>query len=212
MRDRSGRSASRRGGGSARLTPNGLAPPLHAIHGTTRVSRGPGTTNGDRQRSLRHQLEWFGWCAHGEVEKMTADSKRDPMTEMTGRRVDRRRLLQGAAALGMSVPALSGAMAIPGRAYFASAQDASDGIMTISQEQQQTWVRNFNPFLPESQGCRWPTHSGIYEPLFLYSLASAEITPWLAKEWAFNADNTVLTFTLQEGVTWSDGTPFTAKD
>ena len=54
---------------------------------------------------------------------MTADSKRDPMTEMTGRRVDRRRLLQGAAALGMSIPALSGAFAIPGRAYFASAQD-----------------------------------------------------------------------------------------
>ena len=88
---------------------------------------------------------------------MTADSKRDLMTEMTGRRVDRRRLLQGAAALGMSIPALSGAFAIPGRAYFASAQDASDGILTISQEQQQTWVRNFNPFLPESQGSRWPT-------------------------------------------------------
>ena len=95
------------------------------------------------------------------------------MTEMTGRRVDRRRLLQGAAALGISIPALSGAFAIPGRAYFASAQDANDGILTISQEQQQTWVRNFNPFLPESQGSRWPTNAGIHEPMIIYNTATA---------------------------------------
>jgi peptide/nickel transport system substrate-binding protein len=143
---------------------------------------------------------------------MTADSKRDLMTDMTGRRVDRRRLLQGAAALGMSIPALSGAFAIPGRAYFASAQDANDGILTISQEQQQTWVRNFNPFLPESQGSRWPTNAGIHEPMIIYNTATSKIEPWLATEWAFNADNTVLTFTIRDGVTWSDGEPFTADD
>src|SRR5580693_8096637 len=39
-----------------------------------------------------------------------------------------------------------------------------------------------------------------------------DIVPDLAKSWAWSADGRDLTFTLQEGVKWHDGKPFTAKD
>jgi peptide/nickel transport system substrate-binding protein len=38
------------------------------------------------------------------------------------------------------------------------------------------------------------------------------IRPDLAKSWSWSEDQTKLTFTLQEGVKWHDGMPFTARD
>ncbi|MBV9200876.1 MAG: ABC transporter substrate-binding protein [Alphaproteobacteria bacterium] len=38
------------------------------------------------------------------------------------------------------------------------------------------------------------------------------IVPDLATGWSWNEEGTELTFTLRQGVTWHDGTPFTAKD
>lgn len=40
---------------------------------------------------------------------------------------------------------------------------------------------------------------------------TGEITPWLAEGWDVNEDSTQFTFHLKEGVTFSDGTPFTAE-
>ena len=37
------------------------------------------------------------------------------------------------------------------------------------------------------------------------------IVPWLATEWSYNEDNTVLTMTLRDDVTFTDGTPFNAE-
>jgi len=39
-----------------------------------------------------------------------------------------------------------------------------------------------------------------------------EVEPWLAEKWATSADNRTFTLTLRDGVTWSDGVPFTADD
>ena len=38
------------------------------------------------------------------------------------------------------------------------------------------------------------------------------IVPELATKWSWNAEKTVLTFTLREGVRWHDGKPFTSAD
>ena len=84
-------------------------------------------------------------------------------------------------------------------------------MVTISQEQQQTWLRNFNPFL-SNDAVRWPTHAGIYEPLLIHNAINGETLPWLATAWEFSADALTLTYTIREGVQWSDGTPFTASD
>lgn len=39
---------------------------------------------------------------------------------------------------------------------------------------------------------------------------TGEIVPWIASKWAINADATQFTFTLRDGVTFSDGTPLNA--
>jgi peptide/nickel transport system substrate-binding protein len=83
------------------------------------------------------------------------------------------------------------------------------GIMTVSTQQQPTWVRNFNPF---SNAFLFPTVHGIYEPLMIYNVVKGELTPWLATDYKWSEDNKKLTFTVREGVQWSDGKPFTAKD
>ena len=40
--------------------------------------------------------------------------------------------------------------------------------LVISQEQQASWIRNFNPLTPGGSA-RWPTSAGIYEPLMRYN-------------------------------------------
>lgn len=42
--------------------------------------------------------------------------------------------------------------------------------------------------------------------------ATQEVEPSLAESWTVSADNRVFTLTLRDGVTWSDGTPFTSAD
>lgn len=86
---------------------------------------------------------------------------------------------------------------------------AAKGIMTISVQQQATWVRNFNPF---SGDFRFPTVNGIYEPLMIYNTVKGELQPWLASKYEWSADNKTLTITLRNDVKWSDGQAFTAKD
>jgi peptide/nickel transport system substrate-binding protein len=73
----------------------------------------------------------------------------------------------------------------------------------------QSFVRNFNPFASRPLV---PTLAGIYEPLMIYNMAKGELVPWLADKYAFSADNKTLTFTLHDGVKWSDGQPLTARD
>ncbi|MDQ3525645.1 MAG: ABC transporter substrate-binding protein, partial [Chloroflexota bacterium] len=133
-------------------------------------------------------------------------------------RIDRREVIKRGTALGLSASGLAMLLTMGHVPATLAAQEAtpapgvSDQLLTVSNEQTSTWVRNFNPLLPEGSSSRWPTINGIYEPLFVYTTINAESVPWLATEWSFNEDNTVLTFTTREGVEWSDGTPFTAND
>jgi peptide/nickel transport system substrate-binding protein len=80
------------------------------------------------------------------------------------------------------------------------------------------WNCQFNPL-----STNWPeggpSETGvIYEPLmFVNALqtgtqASQGIHPWLATSYSWNSDLTALTFTIRNGVKWSDGTPMTAAD
>ena len=53
--------------------------------------------------------------------------------------------------------------------------------------------------------------SQISETLIAFAPGSTELVPQLATEWSPNDDATVWTFTLREGVTFHDGTPFNAE-
>ena len=80
-----------------------------------------------------------------------------------------------------------------------------------------------NPFLP---GITRSGYQVVMEPLFYYnpyhtstvcgpaSVLTCDngVIPWLAAHYAFNADYTTAVVNLREGVSWSDGQPFTAQD
>ncbi len=89
------------------------------------------------------------------------------------------------------------------------AQNPSDGYLTVATQLQATWTRNFNPFVADN---RFPTNSGVYEPSMIYNTINGELVPWLATGYAWSDDNKTLTLTYREGVQWSDGQPFSAKD
>jgi peptide/nickel transport system substrate-binding protein len=138
------------------------------------------------------------------------------MAQVLAGTIDRRDLMRKAGTLAaapmlMKGAAVGGAAALTAPAMSAFAQEGAT-LLTCNNEQQATWIRNFNPLLSENASCRWPTLFGIYEPLFVWNTIKAEAVPWLAKEWTFSEDNLTLTMTIQDGVMWSDGTPFTAND
>ncbi|MFN8494599.1 MAG: ABC transporter substrate-binding protein [Caldilineaceae bacterium] len=54
--------------------------------------------------------------------------------------------------------------------------------------------------------------AALWEPLYFYSAFADEHIPWLAESFKYNDDFTELTIKIRNGVTWSDGQPFTAKD
>jgi len=54
-------------------------------------------------------------------------------------------------------------------------------------------------------------YMALFEGLVIYDPQTAKAIPGVAESWAFNSDNTVVTFTIRRGITWSDGTAITAQ-
>lgn len=84
------------------------------------------------------------------------------------------------------------------------------GEITIANVGGQTWSCQFNPFNPavfqESVGF-------VYEPLvFVNILKDQAETPMLASSYKWSSDKKSIVFDIRQGVKWSDGQAFTAKD
>ncbi|WP_437676953.1 ABC transporter substrate-binding protein [Sorangium sp. So ce131] len=122
-------------------------------------------------------------------------------------------MLSGAAAGCSSKEGAEAARGAPEGPAASAAQPAAKGaaMVTISREQQASWVRNFNPLLAEGS-VRFPTLAGIYEPMLIYNTMKNEYTPWLATSYTWSDGSKRLTFTIRPDVRWSDGQPFSAKD
>jgi peptide/nickel transport system substrate-binding protein len=101
--------------------------------------------------------------------------------------IRRRAFLRAAAPLAAS------AFALPGCKRKPPPVPKDERLLVVVQEQQASWVRNFNPLL-------------------VFNTMLGEYVPWLATEYRFGADNRTLTFKTRDGVNWSDGTPFSARD
>ena len=87
---------------------------------------------------------------------------------------------------------------------------SAGGVLTIDNESGGLWTCNFNPFNLSDVGYSF---GPVYEPLmFVNTLQSAKTTPWLATSYAWSNGNKTLTFTIRNGVKWSDGKPMTAAD
>lgn len=64
------------------------------------------------------------------------------------------------------------------------------------------------------QGAEYGNRSQFFQAVFdtlLQKDGSGELQPWLATEWSYNEDNTVLTLTLRDDVEFTDGTPLDAE-
>ena len=110
----------------------------------------------------------------------------------------------------MRAPLLAAVLSAALIACQGSAPDVPPNTLSISVEQTSAWVRNFNPLTPGQP--RFPTRAGVHEPLLLFNSMETEWKPWLATSYAWGEGNRSLTYTLREGVRWSDGEVFDARD
>ena len=87
---------------------------------------------------------------------------------------------------------------------------SAGGVLTIDNESGSLWTCNFNPFNLSDIGYSF---GPVYEPLmFVNTLQNAKASPWLASSYAWSHGNKTLTFTIRNGVKWSDGKPMSAAD
>jgi peptide/nickel transport system substrate-binding protein len=71
---------------------------------------------------------------------------------------------------------------------------------------------SFNPYIPA--GTSYTGWYFLYEPLYFYNphREKDNLIPWIARGHTFNSDYTEVVVQIRPGVTWSDGTPWTARD
>jgi peptide/nickel transport system substrate-binding protein len=75
-------------------------------------------------------------------------------------------------------------------------------------------TQNFNPFDGGAPINGMGATGLVYEPLLQFDLANPSVKPydWLATNYAWSNGGRTITFTIRQGVKWSNGTPLTAAD
>lgn len=126
----------------------------------------------------------------------------------------------GTAAPTAPAEAPAGGAAAPA-AGGAAAPAAAAGVKEVARERSLILMFGGQPGQFEDTGLGNPYATGsthqigsaaLWEPLYFYSAFGEGEIPWLATGYQYNDDFTELTINIREGVEWSDGTPFTAKD
>ena len=72
-----------------------------------------------------------------------------------------------------------------------------------------SYTENMNPF---SSNANCGVEGMLYENLAYVNGVTGQETPMLSTGHQFSSDNLTLTFTIRQGVKWSDGQPFSAND
>ena len=74
-----------------------------------------------------------------------------------------------------------------------------------------SWSSNVGPLNPHLYSPNQMfAQAMVYEPLVRYQ-ADGSVVPWLAESWTTSEDGREYVFSLRQGVTFSDGTPFNAR-
>ncbi len=85
--------------------------------------------------------------------------------------------------------------------------------ITVENNPIPTLEDDFNAFDGNQFGYKLNVEGLFYEPLLMFNNLKANTAyPWLATDFAWNADGTQITFTIRDGVKFSDGTPLTPAD
>jgi len=117
-------------------------------------------------------------------------------------------LLGSGAAVGSSPPR-SGLPDIPNPKVVADAPEIGryGGTFVVSSAN----PRTLNPIV-SVEGSSDVVLAPMFDTLVEENYLTGEIEPGLAESWTVSPDRRTWTFTLREGVRWSDGAPFTADD
>jgi peptide/nickel transport system substrate-binding protein len=111
----------------------------------------------------------------------------------------------GLLAVGCSAGASSTSSAGSG-----NANTSTNSTLTISNENGALWTCGFSPL---NTSDTLLSVGFVYEPLvYVNPLQDGKTTPMLATSWTWGPGNKTLTFTMRQGVKWSDGTPMSAAD
>jgi peptide/nickel transport system substrate-binding protein len=122
------------------------------------------------------------------------------------RRLTRYGVMIGAGLLAVGCSAGSGSSTNSG----GGGKAATKSTLTISNENGALWTCAFSPL---NTSDTLLSVGFVYEPLvYVNPLQAGKTTPMLATSWNWGAGNKSLTFTIRQGVKWSDGTPMTAAD
>lgn len=123
-------------------------------------------------------------------------------------------IVAGMAALAIVSAACSGGSSTGSSTTTSASAQVSNKVLTVGMPNG-TLTENQNPLAPtgsasKSLGYAW----AIYEPLMQTNDVDPlkDPLPWLATSVQWNDDYTVATVTARDGVTWSDGQPFSAAD
>jgi len=117
------------------------------------------------------------------------------------------RKIKSAAQAAASAALVAAAIAVPAQA---AQRHAPSQPLVVAYGPTSSFVRNFNPFNYTSVDPF--TQAGVFEPLYIVTDINGKQLPWLATGYTYSDGLKTLTFTIRQGVTWSDGQPFTAKD
>lgn len=114
----------------------------------------------------------------------------------------------------MSTGAIAGTLAAAGGPAGASTKHAANNVvLTMESSPTNTLTKDFNPFSTTSAAYLVAGTSFIYEPLLQFDAAKAGVIyPWLATGYKYTNGGRAITFTIRQGVKWSDGSPLTPAD
>ncbi len=128
-----------------------------------------------------------------------------------GAHMDRREMLKRLSALGLSMPLASAVLAACATGTSTSSSTSTTSSkpkLTVSIVQEPTTM---DIVADATASIALTLRDNLYEGLVRMDSGGA-ITPSLAKSWDVSADGRTVTFHLQSGVKWHDGSPFTAAD
>jgi peptide/nickel transport system substrate-binding protein len=110
-------------------------------------------------------------------------------------------------ALALAGAVVAGSPAVAISPSVASA--AAPSTLTISAADGETWPCSFNPFNPNTYFFSLGTTN---EELYYVDSLTGHMTPWLATSYKWSDNAKQLTWTIRQGVKWSNGQPLTAAD
>ncbi len=81
--------------------------------------------------------------------------------------------------------------------------------LTLTTGPKGDFTNNFSPYAPTATD---GTQGPVYETLLFFNRMDGSVKPWLASSYKFASDAKSLTFTIRQGVKWTDGQAFTSDD